>query len=192
MEEGVDTTLNNVNNKIQTNTTIQNSTKTLGENMTTTLSENADGEESGKNFVKGAEDGVNNKGSQKGLFNVISALGKGMIAALNSSLDEHSPSKLTEESGINFVAGPIIGIQKRKKALLDEINRLGTEAVNEFNNTMNPKALNINAMQSKLNSSVIDKTQMIFTTPTLNIYTKGEINVRKIADEVNKIFGSKY
>lgn len=192
MESGVDTTLNNVNDKIKTNTTIQDSTKTLGQNMTTTLNENADGEESGKNFVEGAKDGVNNKGSQKGLFGVITALGKGMIAALNSSLDEHSPSKLTEESGINFVAGPIIGIQEKRKKLLDEINKLGTEAVEEFNKTMNPNTLNINAMQSKLNSSVIDKTQMIFTTPTLNIYTQGEVNVRKIADEVNKIFGSKY
>lgn len=192
MENGVDTTLNNVNDKIKTNTTIQDSTKTLGQNMTTTLNENANGEESGKNFVEGAKDGVNNKGSQKGLFSVITALGKGMISALNSSLDEHSPSKLTEESGINFVKGPILGIKKERKNLLDEINQLGNEAVREFNKTVNPNALNINAMQSKLSKNVIDKTQMIFTTPTLNIYTQKDVNIREIADEVNRIFGSRY
>lgn len=173
-------------------TSVKNATGELGKEATEEFNDNVDGETSGINLVEGATKGVNNKGSQKGLFSAITSLGKSMVARLNSSLDEHSPSKLTEESGTNFVVGPIIGIRKRRKNLLDEINRLGTEAVEEFNKTMHPNALNINAMQSKLNSSVIDKTQMIFTTPTLNIYTQGEVDIRKIADEVNRIFGSKY
>ena len=85
-----------------------------------------------------------------------------------------------------------IWIKKERKNLLDEINQLGNEAVREFNKTVNPNALNINAMQSKLSKNVIDKTQMIFTTPTLNIYTQKDVNIREIADEVNRIFGSHY
>ena len=52
----------------------------------------------------------------------------------------------------------------------------------------NFKIPNINS----INGEIKKQTKMIYTTPTLNIYTQGEVNIRKIADEVNRIFGSKY
>ena len=53
---------------------------------------------------------------------------------------------------------------------------------------MNLDELNVSSKLNNLSNS----TKMIFTTPTLNIYTQGEVNIRKIADEVNRIFGSQY
>ena len=84
---------------------------------------------------------------------------------------------------------------KREKNLIKEARNLAKNIVKGFDSSfiLNDKLFTPNAKTfNALNTNVIDKTRTIFTTPTLNIYTQGEVNIRKIADEVNRIFGSQY
>lgn len=166
------------------------SVRNTGEETSTTFNNSAKGEDSGKNFVSGLKNGISS--ASGGLFSAVWDLGKRLVSSLNGSLDEHSPSKLTEESGTNFVQGAINGITSKEREALNLVNKFGSNLINKFNAGFNDSTWNANMANAKLNSKVIDSTKTIFTTPTLNIYTQGEVNIRKIADEVNRIFGSQY
>lgn len=175
---------------VSNDTNVIDAIKELAKNSEDAFDNNVNAQESGENFVQGIEKGVNNKSSN--LISRIATLGKNMVKSLNQSLDEHSPSKISEESGENFVQGTINGLKSKEKEVLNLINKLGSNLVNKFNKSFNEVSLNTGFANAKLNSRVIDSTRTIFTTPTLNIYTQGEVNIRKIADEVNRIFGSQY
>lgn len=178
-----------VDNSTVRNKLIKN-VKNLGEETSTTFDNSAQSEDSGKNFVNGLKNGISS--ASGGLFSAVWDLGKRLVSSLNGSLDEHSPSKLTEESGTNFVQGAINGITSKEREALNLVNKFGSNLINKFNAGFNDSTWNANMANAKLNSKVIDSTKTIFTTPTLNIYTQGEVNIRKIADEVNRIFGSQY
>lgn len=171
---------------------VLNSVVSLGKKIVSKFQDVAQGNESGKNFIKGIQEGISNTKIQSNIFSTVWNLGKNILASLNNSLDEHSPSKLSEESGINFVQGAINGITSKEKEALTLVDKFGNNLVDKFNNSFNTSALSAGFASSNLNSKVIDSTKTIFTTPTLNIYTQGEVNIRKIADEVNRIFGSQY
>ena len=171
---------------IANDTDVQNEAASLGQRINSNLASNLDGVTSGKNYVSGITQGVTNNRLLNNLYLKVQSLGRGMVNALNKSLDEHSPSKLTEETGINFVQGLINGTLDKRKEVLNSVEALGNDMANRLN--MNLDELNVSSKLNNLSNS----TKMIFTTPTLNIYTQGEVNIRKIADEVNKIFGSQY
>ena len=167
-------------------TGVQNEAASLGQRINSNLASNLDGITSGKNYVSGITQGVSNNRLLNNLYLKVQSLGRGMVNALNTSLDEHSPSKLTEKTGINFVQGLINGTLDKRKEVLNSVELLGNDMANRLN--MNLDELNVSSKLNNLSNS----TKMIFTTPTLNIYTQGEVNIRKIADEVNRIFGSQY
>lgn len=171
---------------------VLNSVVTLGKKIVSKFQDVAQGNGSGKNFIKGIQEGINNTKIQSNIFSTVWNLGKNILSSLNNSLDEHSPSKLSEESGINFVQGAINGITSKEKEALKLVSKFGNNLIDKFNNSFNTSTLNSSFANADLNSKVIDSTKTIFTTPTLNIYTQGEVNIRKIADEVNRIFGSQY
>lgn len=177
---------------IANDTSVEDEAGNLGIRVGRSLDENLDSETSGKNYVKGITKGVQNQGAQRNLFSTISNIGLRMIRALNSSLDEHSPSKLTDESGQNFIQGFINGVESKEKKAVNSVNKLGNNLIDGFYNGIDGKSLSSSLASTKLNSKVIDSTKTIFTTPNLNIYTQGEVDIRKIADEVNRIFGSQY
>ena len=62
----------------------------------------------------------------------------------------------------------------------------------QFGKTLGNTDIGINDKISSINSKIINGTKMIYTTPTLNIYTQGELDMKKIVNEVNKYFGSQY
>lgn len=167
-------------------TSVQNEAASLGKRINSNLTSNLDGITSGKNYVAGITQGVSNNKLLNKLYLKVQSLGRGMVNTLNTSLDEHSPSKLTEKTGINFVQGLINGTLDKRKEVLNSVELLGNDMANRLN--MNLDELNVSSKLNNLSNS----TKMIFTTPTLNIYTQGEVNIRKIADEVNRIFGSQY
>ena len=171
---------------------VLNSVMNLGKKIVSKFQDVAQGNESGKNFIKGIQEGISNTKIQSNIFSTVWNLGKNILSSLNNSLDEHSPSKLSEESGINFVQGAIDGINSKEKEALNLVSKFGNNLIDKFNNSFNTSALNAGFASANLSSKVIDSTKTIFTTPTLNIYTQGEVNIRKIADEVNRIFGSQY
>lgn len=74
------------------------------------------------------------------------------------------------------------GIDKNKYKIVDSIKSMS----GEMNN-----ALNFGKIQAGLKNNIIKENKTIFTTPNLTIYTQ-EFDARKIANEVNKVFGSQY
>lgn len=95
--------------------------------------------------------------------------------------EEGNSSKDYEKMATKNAEAYIDGFSLLTKNLTNQANK-------ELSNSFNFKIPNMNAVNGELKQ----QTKMIYTTPTLNIYTQGEVNVRKIADEVNRIFGSKY
>ena len=100
------------------------------------------------------------------------------------------------EQKTEYLLEPISTVfSKKESKLIKDAKNLAKGIVKGFDSSF---ALNNDFIMpnlkslDKLNNKVIDSTKTIFTTPTLNIYTQREVNIRKIADEVNRIFGSQY
>lgn len=93
--------------------------------------------ETGINFVIGIGNGIGDTETQSTLFEKIKSLGKKMINTLNKSLDEHSPSRLTEKSGANFMFGLRNGITKNSKYVTDSIKESGNNAINTLQRVIN-------------------------------------------------------
>lgn len=144
-----------------------------------------DAKEDMEDTMKGMLEGM--KSQESTLYSKASSVADNIIGTLKSIFKIGSPSKVMRKM-YNFV------MQGMELGLEDEENKLYRQAGNIAKNVQQkltyPTYSNSNL--GKLNANVIDSTRTIFTTPTLNIYTQGEVNIRKIADEVNRIFGSQY
>ena len=157
--------------------------------------EKGDYETSGKNVLQGIYNGLNNRTLGQSLINKAAGIAKSIANQFNIQWDEHSPSKLMDQK-TEYLLEPIGTVfSKREKSLIKDAQDLAKNIIKGFdssfsfkNNLSTPDMKAFNA----LNTKVINGTKTIFTTPTLNIYTQGEVNIRKIADEVNRIFGSQY
>ena len=157
--------------------------------------ESGDYETSGKNVLRGIYNGLNNGTLGQSLINKAAGLAKKIANQFNIQWDEHSPSKLMQQK-TEYLLEPISTVfSKKESKLIKDAKNLAKGIIKGFDSSF---ALNNDFIMpnmkslDKLNNKVIDSTKTIFTTPTLNIYTQGEVNIRKIADEVNRIFGSKY
>ena len=157
--------------------------------------ENGDYETSGKNVLQGIYNGLNNGSLGQSLINKAAGIAKSIANQFNIQWDEHSPSKLMEQK-TEYLLEPISTVfSKKESKLIKDAKNLAKGIVKGFDSSF---ALNNDFIMpnlkslDKLNNKVIDSTKTIFTTPTLNIYTQREVNIRKIADEVNRIFGSQY
>lgn len=157
--------------------------------------EKGDYETSGKNVLKGIYNGLNNGSLGQSLINKAAGIAKSIANQFNIQWDEHSPSKLMKQK-TEYLLEPISTVfSKKESKLIKDAKNLAKGIVKGFDSSF---ALNNDFIMpnlkslDKLNNKVIDSTKTIFTTPTLNIYTQGEVNIRKIADEVNRIFGSQY
>lgn len=157
--------------------------------------EKGDYETSGKNVLAGIYNGLNNRTLGQSLINKAAGIARSIANQFNIQWDEHSPSKLMEQKA-EYLLEPIGTVfSKRERNLIKEAQNLAKNIVKGFDSSfiLNDKLFTPNAKTfNALNANVIDKTRTIFTTPNLNIYTQGEVNIRKIADEVNRIFGSQY
>ena len=171
------------------NKDLENEAGYLASRMVKTFEDNAKTEQAGINFVEGAYRGIKNSKAQTQLFSTIGTLGKNMLNVLNASLDEHSPSKLTEETGINFVKGPIIGIKKEKKNLLKEVNSLGNDMINSFNKINNIGYLNFSNLQGNLKPNAVQKMTTNSITNNFYVQKMDEANMQQCLNYINKKFG---
>ena len=154
--------------------------------------EKGDYETSGKNVLEGIYTGLSNNTLGENLINKAAGIAKNIANQFNIQWDEHSPSKLMKKKAEYFLQPISTVFSRQQNKLISDAKKVAMGIVQGFDSTFslknNFKIPNINS----LNGEIKKQTKMIYTTPTLNIYTQGEVNVRKIADEVNRIFGSKY
>ena len=111
---------------------------------------------------------------------------------MRDGLGDGSPSALAEEALVDYFLGADNGIEKQGRKTINKIKDYAQDINEKFGKTLGTAELGINQKLSAINSKIINGTKTIYTTPNLNIYTQGEVDIRKIANEVNRIFGSQY
>ena len=187
---------------INADTSVEEAAKNLGDDagvsFTTEFDKKA-GQDATKDYMQGAKNGIT---SERGsLWELLFNTGQKANSNMRAGLGDGSPSVLAKKALIDYFLGADIGAKKQAPKTLNKIEKYGKEmndvfteqmSATEFKGIKIPKVREMEKLQSNLNGKVDEKTKMVFTTPTLNIYTQGEVNIREIADEVNKIFGSKY
>ena len=141
-------------------------------------------------YMLGAEKGGNN--SKWSFWDLLFGIGKRGNQSMRDGLGDGSPSVLAEEALVDYFLGADKGIIKQGNKTIKNIQEYANKINEKFGKTLGSADLEINKKLGAINSKIINGTKMIYTTPTLNIYTQGELNIRKVADEVNKIFGSQY
>ena len=156
---------------------IYNSINDLGSTSISTLnssmrvnSPSKETEATGGYFLDGLYNGVANKNKRSNIFNAISSFGTGLINKLKSSLKEHSPSKATEESGVNFLLGFGNGLKRKKDTILKTVGDFGKEALNSLNDKMGSSSIldiDINRNIKDLNSMDLNN----YANELLNTYS---------------------
>lgn len=190
--------IENITGVIVNDISVENAAKDLGSDAVSEFKNGSSGAQSaGENFVSGIKKGIENSGLQRGVLSAISVLGSKMISRLNSSLDEHSPSRLTEESGENFVLGAKKGVLNKAKDIYKTVGDFGGNLVSKFDESIISKYSQIQKMKSlqgAISNEMINNTKTIFTTPQIvfNVQQLDESKLEQCFNYVNRKFGSKY
>ena len=93
---------------------------------TTGITEQAS--KAGENFAQGFANGIDTTTAN----GKATELGNNSVDTLKASLDEHSPSKITEEVGLNFALGLVNGIENGTILVLDAVKKLGESMLDEI------------------------------------------------------------
>lgn len=133
--------------------------ETLANNSVKKLDKEAEAETAGKNFVRGAKKGIDNKQEQESLLSKVAGLGSSIVKWFNNAIGNHSPSHIARKSLIYFLKGGELGLKDEQNTLLNDVKNLGSELVGTFNGELE------NAM-SEMNTSV---------NGSINTLTNGDV-----------------
>ena len=151
-------------------------------------------EENGKNILQGLYNGLKNGTLRNKIISIATSLAQAVNNAFTGKKgwDEHSPSKKMKQF-TEYYLQPITDVIKANQ---NDIIITARELANNINSVFDnqiktPQIQDLGKLQSSLNNHIMENTKTIYTTPNLTIYTQ-EFDARKIANEVNKVFGSQY
>lgn len=91
---------------------------------------------SGRNFTYGVARGIGDSGAVQSAVSAAVSVARKALSALNSALDEHSPSKETTKSGQFFTEGFVQGISKTANGAADAAASVAEEIIEGFNGTL--------------------------------------------------------
>lgn len=91
---------------------------------------------SGRNFTYGVARGIGDSGAVRSAVSAAVSVARKALSALNSALDEHSPSKETTKSGQFFTEGFVQGISKTADGAADAAESVAEEIIEGFNGTL--------------------------------------------------------
>ena len=91
---------------------------------------------SGRNFTYGVARGIGDSGAVQLAVSAAVSVARKALSALNSALDEHSPSKETTKSGQFFTEGFVQGISKTADGASDAAASVAEEIIEGFNGTL--------------------------------------------------------
>ena len=91
---------------------------------------------SGRNFTYGVARGIGDSGAVQSAVSAAVRVARKALSALNSALDEHSPSKETTKSGQFFTEGFVQGISKTADGASDAAASVAKEIIEGFNGTL--------------------------------------------------------
>ena len=149
-----------------------------------------EGRRATKDYFAGAENGSND--SKWDFWDLLFGIGRWGNEQMRAGLGDGSPYKLAEEALVDYFLGADKGAKKQGSKTVSNVEKYAKEINSKFSKNLQSASLDISSSIGDISQKVINGTRTIFTTPTLNIYTQGPLNIKKVADEVNKYFGSKY
>lgn len=185
--------INSASSTVDSNTSLQNAYGDLGIRSDDKFKENVNyekGKSATTDYMAGAEEGGNS--SKWSFWDLLFGIGRKGNQRMRDGLGDGSPSVLAEDALVDYFLGADKGIKKQGTKTIGNIQDYAKKINTKFNKTLGTAELGLNNKIGAINSKIINGTKMIYTTPTLNIYTQGELDIRKVADEVNKVFGSQY
>lgn len=91
---------------------------------------------SGRNFTYGVARGIGDSGAVQSAVSAAVSVARKALSALNSALDEHSPSKETTKSGQFFTEGFVQGISKTADGAANAAASVAEEIIEGFNGTL--------------------------------------------------------
>lgn len=185
--------INSASSIVDSNTSLQNAYGDLGIRSDDKFKENVNyekGKSATTDYMAGAEEGGNS--SKWSFWDLLFGIGRKGNQRMRDGLGDGSPSVLAEDALVDYFLGADKGIKKQGTKTIGNIQDYAKKINTKFNKTLGTAELGLNNKIGAINSKIINGTKMIYTTPTLNIYTQGELDIRKVADEVNKVFGSQY
>lgn len=92
---------------------------------------------SGEDLIDGTTNGIKNRNKQNSAFSAISSFGNSLLVKLRTSLQEHSPSKASEEDAKNLIEGFNIGVSKNKEKSFKTIDLFGQDIIARMQNAVN-------------------------------------------------------
>ena len=117
------------------------STAEMADIVTATINEistrETDSEEAGRNLIWGVNNGIANQYAQSSAFATVANFGRNLLAQLQYSLQEQSPSKATKKMGVNLLKGMQIGAQDEEKATIDQVTKIGEHVVEALDSELN-------------------------------------------------------
>ena len=184
--------ISNTKTVMNNDNSIASAAENLGNDVDTNFNNKLDGWTWGWDLVKNIYNGLTNTDSKNLISKGASAIGSIIDSFLGFSLPEKGPLSDFDKSMPDMMDLMEKGIKNNKSKVINSAERLSRELYNTLNNDVKiPKVQDFGKFQKNLNNQIIDSTKTIFTTPNLTIYTQ-EFDARKIANEVNRIFGSQY
>jgi TP901 family phage tail tape measure protein len=121
----------------------------------------------GHDFVWGFINAISAGSSSVSLWRAAWNLGKRALAALKESIDSHSPSKLTEQEGVNYTEGFAIGIRNQTKSATKSAIELAKQTHAAFKGQMERAAFTISGAAQELS------------------FSKGELSIRSYMESPN-------
>lgn len=120
----------------------------------------------GEDLIDGVNRGVANQNKQSGVFATIKRFGSNLLSSLRSSLQEHSPSKATNEMGRFLLEGLGLGIEHEENNLLKQVSNLGKNILQSFDAGINTEGLTA-GVTSQIQNSIPTSTGLKYNTETL-------------------------
>ena len=87
----------------------------------------------GEDLIDGINNGVGNERKQSGVFGTIKTFGYNLLASLKASLQEHSPSKATNQMGQYLLEGLGLGMEKEEDSILKQASNFGKSVIASIN-----------------------------------------------------------
>lgn len=109
---------------------------------------------SGRNFTYGVARGIGDSGAVRSAVSAAVSVARQALSALNSALDEHSPSRLTAMSGRFFTQGFTQGLLDNSAGAVKASGELGTAIIDSFN-----EALGVHSPSKKTFDSAVNTAE---------------------------------
>lgn len=122
------------------------------------------------------------------LYSKASSIAGGILSRLRTAFDIHSPSRKTKAIFKNVMLGMEEGIDQERTNLMKMVDSISEETMYRLND------LAKNNYNLNVANDMIDRTQVIYTTPTMNFYPREmtEEELRKAFNYTNKRLGASY